>query len=137
MGENSPKLLAVIVAAVAHWLLGAAWFTLFKNQWLVGIGKTSEQLAASGMPAWMPHAVTLAANLVMACVLGWLILATGPQNVVRGMQMAAIVWAGLVASAFATEYVFEARSLQIFAINTGYPLVGLLIMGVVLGAWKK
>jgi hypothetical protein len=137
MGTNGPNLIAVGVAAVAHWLLGAGWFTLFKTQWLVGVGTTSEKLAASGMPGWMPHVVTLAANLVMAYVLGWLIVATGPQNAMRGMQVAAIVWAGLVASSFATEYVFEAKSLQIFAINAGYPLVGLLIMGVVLGVWKR
>jgi hypothetical protein len=137
MGTNGPNLIAVVVAAVAHWLLGAGWFSLFKNQWLAGVGTTSEKLMASGMPAWMPHVVTLAANLVMAYVLGWLIVATGPQNAMRGMQVAAIAWAGLVASTFATEYVFEAKSLQIFAINAGYPLVGLLIMGVVLGVWKK
>jgi hypothetical protein len=81
--------------------------------------------------------VTLIANLALAYVLGWSILATGPQNVIRGLQVAAILWLGLIASAFATEYVFEARSVQIFAINAGYPLVGMLLMGIVLGAWKR
>jgi hypothetical protein len=137
MGENSPKLVAVIVAAVLHWLLGAAWFSTLKQQWLVGIGKTSEQILVSGQSAWLPHVVTLIANFTMAYVLGWLILATGPQTVIRGVQVAAVVSLGFVASAFATEYVFEARSLQIFVINAGYPLVGMVIMGVVLGAWKK
>jgi hypothetical protein len=137
MGANGPKLIAVVVAALAHFFLGAGWFTLLQKPWLEGIGKTKEQLMASGMPAWMPYVVTFVANLVMAYVLGWLITATGPQNAMRGMQVAAIVWAGLVASSFATEYVFEAKSLQIFAINAGYPLVGMLIMGLVLGAWKK
>jgi len=47
------------------------------------------------------------------------------------------LWLGLIASTFATEYVFEARSLQIFVVNTGYPLVGILLMGIILGAWKK
>jgi len=51
MGENSPKLVAVIVAVVLHWLLGAAWFSTLKHQWLVGIGKTSEQMLASGQSA--------------------------------------------------------------------------------------
>jgi hypothetical protein len=137
MSDTSPKVVAVIVAAVLHWLLGAVWFTTMKQAWLTGIGKTNEQLMASGIPAWLPHVVTLLANLVMAYVLGWLILATGPQTAARGVMIALAVWAGFIASAFATEYVFEGRSLQIFAINTGYPLVGLLIMGIVLGAWKK
>ncbi|HEV3218690.1 MAG TPA: DUF1761 domain-containing protein [Candidatus Acidoferrales bacterium] len=139
MGTNGPNLFAVVAAAVAHWLLGAGWFSLLKNQWLAGLGKTNEQMmaASAGMPGWLPHVVTLVANLVMAYVLGWLIVGTGPQNVMRGLQVAAIVWAGFVASTWATEYAFEAKSVQIFAINAGYPLVGLLIMGVVLGAWKK
>jgi hypothetical protein len=55
MVATSPKLGAVIVAAILHWLLGALWFTLFKQQWLVGIGKTSEQLMAAGQSAWLPH----------------------------------------------------------------------------------
>jgi fatty acid desaturase len=137
MAATSPKLGAVIVAAILYWLLGALWFTLFKQQWLVGIGKTSEQLMDAGQPAWLPHVVTLIANLALAYVLGWAILATGPQNVIRGLQVAAVLWLGLIASAFATEYVFEARSVQIFAINAGYPLVGMLLMGIVLGAWKR
>ena len=42
-----------------------------------------------------------------------------------------------MASTLATEYAFEARSLSFFAINIAYPLVGMIIMRVVLGAWKK
>jgi hypothetical protein len=139
MGAKGPKLIAVAVAGVLHWLLGAGWFTLFKTQWLAGMGTTSAQImaASAGRPAWLPHAITLVANFVMAYVLGWLIVATGAQSVMRGLKVAAIVWAGFVASSWATEYAFEGRSVEIFGINAGYPLVGLLIMGVVLGAWKK
>lgn len=137
MSNTSPKIAAVVVAAILHWLLGAAWFTTLKQPWLVGIGKTNEQLMSSGMPAWLPHVITLIANLVMAYILGWLILSTGPQTAARGLMIALVAWAGFVATNFATEYAFEARSLEIFTINTGYPLVGMLIMGAVLGAWKK
>jgi Protein of unknown function (DUF1761) len=136
MGENSPNVWAVIVAALVHWMLGAAWFSIFKQQWLKGIGKTSEQIMGSGMPMWMPHVVTLIGNLAMAYVLGWLIMTTGPQTLMRGMQVALICGLAFIASAFATEYAFEARSLQIYAINAGYPLVGMILMGAVLGIWK-
>jgi hypothetical protein len=136
MGENSPKILAVVVAAIIYWLLGAPWFSMMQAPWLVGIGKTAEEIRASGLPKWLPHVVTLISNFAMAYVLGWLILATGPQTVIRGVQVGAILWV-LIGAAFATEYVFEARSLQIYAINAGYPLVGMILMGAVLGAWKK
>jgi hypothetical protein len=137
MGTTSPKLMAVVVAALLHFFLGAAWFTVFKEPWLAGTGKTMEQLMGSGMPAWMPYVVTFIADLVMAYVLGWLIQVSGSSGVSGGLLVAGLAWLGFVASAFATEYVFEARSLPFFGINAGYPLVGMMIMGVVLGAWKK
>lgn len=136
MGENSPKILAVLVAAIVYWILGAPWFSMLQAPWLVGIGKTADQIKASGLPVWLPHVVTLIANFAMAYVLGWLILATGPQTLMRGVQVAAILWV-FIGAAFATEYVFEARSLQIYAINAGYPLVGMILMGAILGMWKK
>jgi hypothetical protein len=48
----------------------------------------------------------------------------------------AFLWV-LIGAAFATEYAFEARSIQIFAINAGYPLVGMMVMGAILGVWRK
>jgi hypothetical protein len=137
METSSPKLVAVIVAALLHWFLGAAWFTLLKKPWLEGIGKTNEQLMASGIPPWLPHVVTLIANFALAYLIGWLILSTGAQTMARGLMIAALLWLCVVASTFATEYVFEARSIQSFLINTGYPFVGMLIMGALLGGWKK
>jgi hypothetical protein len=136
MGENAPKILAVIVAAIVYWLIGAPWFSLMQAPWLVGIGKTMQELQASGMPKWLPHVVTLISNFAMAYVLGCLILATGPQTLMRGITIGAILWI-FIGAAFATEYVFEARSVQLFAINAGYPLVGMILMGGILGAWKK
>jgi hypothetical protein len=136
MGENSPKILAVLVAAIVYWTLGAPWFSMMQAPWLTGIGKTMEQLKASGMPAWLPHVITLISNFAMAYVLGWLILATGPQTLMRGITVGAIAWV-FIGAAFATEYAFEARSVQLFAINAGYPFVGMILMGAVLGIWKK
>lgn len=137
MGGNSPKLLAVVVAAILHWLLGAVWFITLKEQWLAGLGTTAEQLMARGIPAWLPHVVTLIANFALAYVLGWVIMSTGPQTLVRGVIVALVLGIGIAASVFATELVFEAKSLQFFCIVAGYPLVGMVIMGIVLGAWKK
>lgn len=137
MGGNSPKILAVIAAAIAHWLLGAVWFTTMKQQWLAGLGSTSEQLMSRGIPAWLPHVVTLIANCLLAYVIGWVILATGSQTLVRGIGVAAFLWLGIAASVFATELAFEAKPLSFFAIVAGYPLVGMMIMGAVLGGWKK
>jgi hypothetical protein len=35
------------------------------------------------------------------------------------------------------NYMFEMRPKTLFAINEFYPLAGLVLMGAILGAWKK
>lgn len=136
MDGHSPNILAVVVAAIAYWLLGAPWFSMLQKPWLLGIGKTKEEIHTSGMPKWLPHVVTLIANFAMAYVLGWLIVALGWQGLVHGAQVGAFLWV-FIGAAFATEYAFEARSFQIFAINAGYPLVGMMVMGAILGVWRQ
>jgi hypothetical protein len=130
------NLLAVIVAAIVYWLLGAAWFTVLSKPWLEGIGKSMEQLQRDAASPAIAYVVALVCNLVIAYVLAWLVIHTGEQTAMRGITMGAVMWVGLVATTFGTAYIFEGRSIQIFAISAGYPLVGMLLMGAIVGAWK-
>jgi uncharacterized membrane protein len=128
--------LAIGVATLIYFVLGAAWFTMFMNPWLAGTGRTMAELKASSMPPWLGYVVALVMTAILAIVLSWIIQATGPQTAARGATIAAALWLGFVFTTWATEYAFEARCLPILAINTGYPLVGMLLMGLVIGGWK-
>jgi hypothetical protein len=132
-GINYP---AVVVAAVVHFILGAVWFWALMDPWLAGIGKTSTDMTREGSPV-LAYVIAFGSNLVLAWVLSWAMLVSGYQSVGGGMMMGALLWLGFVATTTATEYVFEARSFETFTINAGYPLVGMLIMGALLGAWKQ
>lgn len=127
---------AIAVATLIYFFLGGVWFTSFMNPWLAGIGRTMAELKATGMPPWLGYVVALLMTAILATTLSWIIQSTGPQTGMRGVTIAAVVWFGFVFTTWATEYAFEARGLSILAINTGYPLVGMLLMGWVLGGWK-
>jgi hypothetical protein len=129
--------LAIAVATFLYFILGAVWFTAFMNAWLLGIGRTKEELMATGISPFVAYGTALVCTLILAIFLSWLIQATGPQTLIRGVKIALIAWFGFVFTTWATEYAFEARSLQILAINTGYSLTGMVLMGAILGAWKK
>ena len=137
MGDARINILAVVVAAVVYWLLGAGWFTILQKPWLAGIGKTMEQLQRDGASPAIAYTVAFVCNLIMAYALGWVLVCTGEQTALRGVMIGALMWIGLVATSFGTAYVFEGRSISIFAISAGYPLAGLAIMGAIVGAWKK
>jgi hypothetical protein len=52
------------------------------------------------------------------------------------MRVGLVLGFGLAFTAMVTELVFEARSGQFLLIAGGYPVVGCVVMGAILGAWK-
>jgi hypothetical protein len=127
---------AVVVSAVLYFALGAAWFTALSKPWAEGAGFTPEQITAA-KPQPLPFIGAFIANLVLAYVLAWLVARTGETSAARGAKLGALLWVGLVATTMGTEIAFELRSLQFFLITAGYPLVGLLLMGAIVGGWRK
>lgn len=131
---------AVMVAAIVHFFLGAVWFTVFKTLWLANVGLTQEQLMAKAGtgPVFYPYIVSFLCNVVIARVLAQVIIATSTApSLLHGVRVAFYAWGGFVATTFLTSYVFEMKSPMGWAINAGYPLVGMLLMGAILGAWQK
>jgi hypothetical protein len=125
---------AVVVAAVAYFVLGAIWFTALQKPWLAAIGKTVDQLTGSPAPGYV---VAFTCNLIIAWVLARLMIATGRTGLMGGVTIAALLWIGFTGTTMATEFVFEGRTPAAYVIIAGYPLLGMLIMGAILGAWQK
>jgi hypothetical protein len=118
-------------------MLGGIWFTLLKQPWLDGVGRTVEQISAVGVSPAITYGSAFVTTFLIAVFLSWVIQATGSQSLAGGLKVAAWTWFGVVFATWSTEYAFEARSLQILAINTGYSLAGMLLMGAILGGWKR
>lgn len=129
--------LAITLAAVACFLLEAGWYSYFQQAWLDGIGRTAQWLMATGVNPALQYATALVSAAVIAAAISCVTQLTGPQTAFRGMRAAALLWLGFVLTTWATEYVFEVRTYKLFAINTGFWLIGMIIMGAIVGAWKK
>jgi small basic protein len=130
---------AVILCAVVCYGIESLWFgALFGKQWLAALGTTVPELMArmQGRPLWPLFASAYACDLVLAYVLAWVLVKTGVQNALGGIKVAAILWLGFVATITLTNYSFELRNLQLAAIDAGCPLVGMLITGAILAAWR-
>jgi len=128
--------LAILVAAIAHWLLGAVWFTAFSKPWTAGLRMPKEELdAAMAHPNFWPYVIAFLCNLVLAFVIARLLAIGETHTLVRGIRIGILV--GLaVAVAMITEMVFELMGQTFILISAGYPLVGCTLMGIILGAWK-
>lgn len=131
-----PNYVAVLVAAIAYWLLGAVWFAvLFGKQWMALENITPEQ--ASSMNPVAPYIISFILNLVIAFVLAQLCVWRNANTAARGAALGILIWIGFVGPMTYTTYMYEMRPKQLFAINEFYPLVGLCLMGAILGAWTR
>ena len=129
--------LAIVVAAVACFLFEAAWYSFFLQAWLDGIGRTQAWLMSQGVNPALQYGTALISAALIAAAISCVTQLTGPQTALRGMKTAALLWLGFVLTTWATEYVFEVRTYALFAINTGFWLIGMVVMGAIVGAWKK
>jgi hypothetical protein len=141
MANEGPRVrqnyLAILVAAVAYFLLQVGWFSMFMQPWLDGVGRTREWLMSTGLNPALQYGIALVTAAVMAAAISCVTQLIGPQTMLRGAQVGALLWLGFVLTTFATEYAFEVRTFQLLAINTGCTLVGMVVEGAIVGGWKK
>lgn len=128
--------LAVIVSAIASFLIGWVWFMIvFKEPYIRGLNKTAEELAKG--PSAVPSLLLqFAGSLVMAFVLAWFIARLNVTTVAGGIRVGAMAWLGFIAAVLGPYYAFQAYPFSFFLINAGYPLASLVVMGAILGVWK-
>jgi surface polysaccharide O-acyltransferase-like enzyme len=132
-----PNYVAVLVAALAYWLLGAVWYSvLFQKAWMALENISPEQAQAAGAPI-APLIISFVLNLVIAFVLAQLCAWRNANTAARGAALGILIWIGFLGPVTYTTYMFEMRPKQLFAINEFYVLVGMCLMGAILGAWPK
>lgn len=128
--------LAVVVCAVAYWMLGGLWYgLLFGPRWMALENLPVEQ--GKSMNATLPYIITFVLNLLIAYVLAQVCTWRNANTAARGAAVGVVLWVGIFGPITYTTYMYEMRSKELFAINEFYPLVGLCLMGAILGAWTK
>jgi Protein of unknown function (DUF1761) len=139
MTFQSVSYLAIFAAAVAGWLLGAAWYMIFSKPWQQAAGITPGKIKqAQKSPAfYLPFVVALVAQIIMAWVLAGLIGHLGPgQFTIRnGIISGAFCWLGFVITTMAVNNGFAGRNWRLLLIDGGHWLAVLLLIGAILGAF--
>lgn len=125
--------IAVIVAIVAHQALGALWYgPLFSTKWLVAMGKTRDAVGNPG-PALV---VGLLGSIVAAVGLALLINLGDDPDLGLGLTVGALAAVAFVATTLTTQGAYEERPNVLTWLFIMYQLVGFMIMGAILGAWR-
>jgi hypothetical protein len=125
---------AILVAVIPSFVVGGLWYSpaLFLGSWLEMSGVSKPQFNAG-----FPRALLgdLVSAIIMALVLDHLIHACNVAGLAQGLFLAFCIWLGFVATILLGSVTYEHRPFTFFAINAGYRLITMLLMGAVLTLW--
>ena len=127
--------LAVVVAAVAAFVVSAMWYTIFADASMELRGIDPDTAANVGTPPWTMLFV-IAQSLVVASMLAYFVGHLGIVDWRGAVRLGALVWV-FPAMILLGFVVHENVPLMLAAIHAGDWLVKLLLMTVILGVWRK
>lgn len=136
--------LAVLVAAVAYFVIGAVWYMgLFGKIWseLMGFSKLSKkEEKAMKEKMGVSMAVNFVACLLAAYCMAYSVLSGSAfyhaAGVTAGLQSGFWIWLGFIATSQINSVIWDGRPVKLYLINVGYYLVSYLAMAVILAVWQ-
>jgi len=127
---------AILVSALIQWFIGALWYSpvLFAKPWMAMIFIRKDSVKKNSMIFGMIASFigSLVTSLMIAHVAIW----SGASTYPEGMLIGFILWLGFIAAPLWASYIYEGRPFKLYAINTGYWLVCLLVSGGLLAVWR-
>jgi len=136
--------LAILVAVVASFALGAIWYgPLFGKVWAKAMGFADTKPA--GAEIAKGSIINIIGAFLMAFVLANNVLGWRPSAWGRGSDDAPYIygffaaffsWLGFVVPILLNGPAFERKSWKVFAISAVYQLIAMIAMGMILSYWR-
>ena len=131
--------LAIIVAGLAYFVLGALWYSaLFQKPWMAGHGisrPTSDDEKAK-MKKQMPamFSITLLMNLAMAMIIGMCVMSFGSVKCVAGIKLG-LALSGVAVIPMVMSYLYLMKPVKVWIIDAAYHIVSIVLMTIILSVW--
>ena len=127
------KYLAVIVAAVAAFVFSTAWYIAFAKQ--------RAALSAAAMtdmkkPQPVKMAIEIARNIILACILAYLVVRLGIVDWRAAVQFAVLLWVGFPVLLLTGSVMWENVPWKLACIHAGDWFGKLLVMITILSRWR-
>lgn len=133
---------AVVLAGIAFMILGFLWYSplLFAKPWMKLKGYTAASMKEAQSEMGKLYGLSFVLSLITAYVLSHVMGLSenfyGYTPVMTGVTTAFMMWLGFIMPVQVTATIFGEKKWKLLSIDTGYQLVGMLIMGVVLGIFS-
>ncbi len=127
---------AILVSAILYLGIAALWYSplAFGRTWMQANRFSDDDLESRGMLPAIAYAFLAA--LVLSIGLAVLIHLAGYHSWFGGALIGLFASVLISVPAALPVYVFEGRSIRLFIVNEGMPIVAMLIIGAVIGGWN-
>ncbi len=140
MDFGSINWLAVIVCVLVSFGVGFVYFSpkVFFDIWWKALGKKGQPGMDSMGMTW---GLTTLASIVMAVSMAFVVPTiaagmTGGVNAVNGALTGFMLWLPFQAATSLSNRLFAQQGLKVWAIEAGNHLIVMVLMGLILGAWR-
>lgn len=122
---------AVVVAAVAGFAIGMAWYMALGNIWMAALGKTKDEVKPSAGPFIISGVSLLLMAFMLAGIIGH--LGEGQVTLVNGAISGFFVWLGFVITTMAVNHAYQGVKRTLTLVDGGHYLAVLVAMGAIIG----
>jgi hypothetical protein len=124
--------LAVLIAAIAAFIIGAIYYGVLGKPWM----KAARIDPASAQMSPVLFAISFASELVMATMVAGVVGHLGPGEVtlVNGIASGFFLWLGFVATTLVVNHRYQGFGWDLSLIDGVHWLLVLLAMGAIIGA---
>ena len=123
--------LSIIVAAIASFAWGAAWYMGLSKPWL----KAARLDPASIKPSPVPFIISFVSLLIMGWAMAGIIGHIGVAGIWPGIVTGFLLWLGFIATTLAVNHRYQNFGWDLTVIDGGRWLGVALIMGAIIGWW--
>jgi len=142
MDFSSINWLAVVVAAVAFFVLGALWYgPFFGKIWQRGVGLSDDEMKSANMGKLFGSAFIMAILISVGMAIFFFGFVAEPGCEME-MTVSAGAMYGLMTGIFfllpsiSMNYLFARKGVALMLIDSGYHVVAYTLVGLILAAWQ-
>ncbi|WP_146590343.1 DUF1761 domain-containing protein [Puniceibacterium confluentis] len=127
-------IISVLIAALACFATGAAWYMTLGKPWMQAAGIESDENGrpkGSGSP--VPFVISFVAAVLMAGMMRHVFASAGIDTAGKGLVAGLGVGLFILAPWITMNYAYAMRPRQLMLIDGGYAVLGPTVIGLVLG----
>jgi hypothetical protein len=129
--------LAVFVAALAYFILGALWYSvLFGKFWAKGIEEMGIKMSKPDQGKMgMMMLKSFTANLLCSFAMAYFIHIAGAYSLESGVKLGIVGGCGLTLSSQLMVANWQGTKPGVMIVDAGYQILGVLLVSVIIAVW--